>query len=83
MKIYRRVEEDSMLSLFLKHFGAFVFALACVAILTLGLAHFAVSDLAVAGSALAAVAALGVPANLRTDAVLLALIDVCQGEKRP
>lgn len=77
------VTSSPYLSLFLKHFGAFVFALACGAILTLGLAHFAVSDLAVAGSTLAAVAALGVPADLRTDVVLLALIDVCQGEKRP
>lgn len=71
------------LSLFSKRFSAFVFALACGAILTFSLAHFAVSDLAVAGSALTAVAALGVPADLRTDAVLLALIDVCEGEKRP
>lgn len=53
------------------------------AILTFGLAHFAVSDLTVARSTATAVAALGVPADLRTDAVLLALINVCEGEKRP
>lgn len=51
------------------------------AILTFGLAHFAVSNRTVARRTAAAVAALGVPADLRTDAELLALVNVCEEEK--
>lgn len=69
------------LSIFQKIFTAFSCTAARGAILTFGLAHFAVSDLTVARSTATAVAALGVPADLRTDAVLLALINVCEPEK--
>lgn len=58
--------------------GAVRFTVAGEAILTFGLTHFAISDLTVSRSAVTAVAALGVPADLRTGAVLLALVNVCK-----